>query len=163
MPFPIANLILLLLVFCTYFHFRIGVYSYCRLEKMSKTYIRKYKKGILNFWLYAKLHKQKNLGALYYLNLIYLFTLIVFIFVFSLSWLPFLKTPVIIIGLLLGVASVPVFIVGEFYLNIENVGQPFVFFRFYKDFIGITRFSTIFDWIFCVFPLAVYILCLTIV
>ena len=159
MPFVVANLILLLLSLLIYSHFRVGVYSYCRLSKMSKTNIRKSKKGFLNYWLYAKLHKQKNLGALYYLNLIYLFTLLTFIFAVALSWIPILEIPVIIVGFLLCITSVPVFIAGEIYLNIENVGQPFVIFRTYKLF-GKTRFSAITDWLFCIFPLAFYILCM---
>ena len=46
MPFIVANLILLLLSLLIYSHFRVGVYSYCRLSKMSKTNIRKNKKGL---------------------------------------------------------------------------------------------------------------------
>lgn len=162
MPFSLMNLILLLFGIFTYFHFRSGVYSYCRISKMSKSYIRKNTKGALNFWLYSQLHKQKNLGALYYLNLIYLLSLITFIFLFSFSWVSFLRIPVIISGILLGIATIPVFFVSLMYSNIEDTGKAFVAFNVVKGYNGKSRrFVTVFDWLFCIIPLAFYIFFLT--
>ncbi len=162
MPFPLLNLILLLLGFFTYFHFRSGVYAYCRISKMSKIYIRKNTKGISNFWLYSQLHKQDDLGVLYYLNLIYLFSLTAFLIVSALSWVPFLKIPVIIIGLLLGIATIPVFFTSLIYTNIEDVGKPFVVFEVFKGYNGKSRrFASVFDWLFALLPLALYIFFLT--
>ena len=162
MPFPVSNLILLLLGLFTYMHFRNGVYAYCRTSKMSKSYIRKNTKGISNFWLYSQLHKNKNLGALYYLNLIYLFCLIAFLISFPFSWISVLRLPVMFIGILLGLATIPVFFKSLIYTNIEYVGQAFVFFKVFKGVNGRSRrFATVFDWLFCVFPLALYIFFLT--
>ena len=121
MPFPVSNLVLLLFGLFTYMHFRNGVYAYCRTSKMSKSYIRKNTKGISNFWLYSQLHKNNNLGALYYLNLIYLFCLIAFLIVFPFSWISVLKIPVMIIGILLGLATIPVYFKSLIYTNIEDV------------------------------------------
>ncbi len=162
MPFYLANLILLLFCFFTYFHFRCGVDSYCRISKMSKRYIRKNKKGASNFWLYSQLHKQNNLGVLYYLNLIYLFALIAFLTAFALSWISFLKTLVMIIGVLLGIATIPVFFASLTYTNIEAVGQAFVIFKVIKGYNGKSRrFATMFDWLFGFLPLALYVFLLT--
>ena len=162
MPFPLLNFILLLFGFFTYFHFRCGVYSYCRISKMSKTYIRKNTKGASNFWLYSQLHKQDNLGAFYYLNLIYLFILTAFLIAFALSWVPFLRIPVIIVGLLLGITTIPVYSASLIYTNIENVGKAFVVFKVFKGYNGKSRkYATLFDWLFCVLPLALYIFFLT--
>ena len=109
MPFPLSNAILLIFGLFTYVHFRCGVYAYCRISKMSKSYIRKNTKGASNFWLYSQLHKQNNLGALYYLNLIYLVCLIAFVVALALSWISFLRIPVMIIGIILGLTTIPVF------------------------------------------------------
>ena len=158
MPFPVLNLILLLLGIFIYIHFRNGVQAYCKISKISTSYVRKSTKSISNFWLYSQLHKNRNLGALYYLNLIYLFCLISFLIVFPFSWISFFRIPVIIIGILLGIASIPVFIISLIYSNIEDVGQAFVFFKIVKGFNGKSRrFATIFDWLFCILPLALYV------
>lgn len=158
MPFSLSNLILLLFGLFTYLHFRCGVYAYCRISKMSKSYIRKNTKGISNYWLYSQLHKNNNLGAFYYLNLIYLFCLLAFLAVFLFSWISFLRIPVMIMGILLGLATIPVFFKSLIYTNIEDVGQAFVFFKVYKGFNGKSRrFVTMFDWLFCILPLALYI------
>lgn len=162
MPFPLSNLILLLLGLLTYVHFRSGVYAYCRISKMSKSHICKNTKGASNFWLYTQLHKNNNLGALYYLNLIYLFCLISFLIAFPFSWISFLRVPVMIIGILLGIASVPVFFKSLIYTNIEDVGQAFVLFKVFKGFNGKSRrFAIVFDWLFCILPLGLYVFFLT--
>lgn len=162
MPFPLSNLILLLLGLFTYFHFRSGVYACCRTSKMSKSYIRKNTKGASNFWLYTQLHKHNDLGALYYLNLIYLFCLIAFLIAFPFSWVSFLRVPVMIVGILLGIVSIPVFFISLIYTNIEYVGQAFVFFAVFKGLNGKSRmFATVFDWLFCILPLALYVFLLT--
>ena len=162
MPFPLSNLILLLFGLFTYVHFRCGVYAYCRTSKMSKSYIRKNTKGASNFWLYTQLHKHNDLGALYYLNLIYLFCLIAFLIAFPCSWISFLKIPVMIIGILLGIASIPVYFKSLIYTNIEDVGQAFVIFRVFKGYNGKSRrFATMLDWLFGFLPLALYVFFLT--
>ena len=162
MPFFSANLILLLFGFLIYFNFRGGVDSYCRISKMSKSYIRKNKKGISNYWLYSQLHRQNDLGALYYLNLIYLFALIAFLTAFALSWISFLRIPVMIVGILLSVATIPVFFASLIYANIENVGRAFVIFKVFRGYNGKSRcFATMFDWLFGFLPLALYVFLLT--
>ena len=40
-----------------YISFRFGVDSYLRVNKNSKTYIRKSKKGYLNYWIYKKINE----------------------------------------------------------------------------------------------------------
>ena len=162
MPFPLSNLILLIFGIFTYVHFRCGVHAYCRISKMSKSYIRKNTKGASNFWLYSQLHKQNNLGTLYYLNLIYLLCLIAFLIALALSWISLMRIPIIVIGILLGVVIAPVFGVSLIYTNTEDIGQPFVIFRAFKGHNGKSRrFATVFDWLFCFLPLGLYVFFLT--
>lgn len=158
MPFLFVNLILLLLGLFTYFHFRSGVSAFFRISKMRKRYIRMNQKGFLNYWLYSHLHKQHNLGILYYLNISYLITLILFSVAFVFSWISIFKILIVIIGVLLGLVSVPVFLISLIYINIEEHGKPFIVFKVFKR--NNSRrwnFATIFDLLYCVFPLGLYI------
>ncbi|MBQ8145633.1 MAG: hypothetical protein IJ039_02515 [Clostridia bacterium] len=55
-----------------YWMFRGGVDSYLHNCKgLSKTNINKRKKGKRNFWWYEELHKELNIGTVYYFNKIY--------------------------------------------------------------------------------------------
>lgn len=158
MPFPILNLILLLFGALTYFNFRSGVYSYCRVSGMSKSYFRKNTRGASNFWLYSQLHKQDKLGTLYFLNIIYLLSLSAFLIGFAFSWVSFLKIPVIIAGIFLGIVTIPVSFAALIYTNIEDTGRAFVVFKVRKGYNGKSRHvATLFDWLFCFLPLALYI------
>ena len=62
------NLILILILGLSYLMSRGAIDSWIRLRGRSKTFIRKHKKGIKNYWLYEELHKELNLGVMYYLN-----------------------------------------------------------------------------------------------
>ena len=125
---------------------------------MSKTNIRKYKKGASNFRLYSQLHKQNDLGALYYFNLIYLFLLVAFFIAFVFSWIPLLKIPIIVNGLLLGITSIHVFALSLVYKNIECFGRPFALFRVVREHNGKNRyFATALDWLFPFIPLVLYV------
>lgn len=162
MQFTLLNIIVLLCCIFIYFHFRSGVDAYCRISKMSKTYIRKNTKGASNFWFYSQIHKQENLGILYYLNLIYLFLLTIFLVAFSLSWVSFLKIPVIIMGLLLSTVAIPIFAISLYYTNICDVGKAFFVFRYFNGYNEKRRgISTMFDWLIGLIPLALYIFFLT--
>ena len=87
---------------------------------------------------------------------------IAFLIVFPFSWISVLKIPVMIIGILLGLATIPVYFKSLIYTNIEDVGQAFVFFKMFKGFNGKSRrFATVFDWLFCILPLALYVFFLT--
>lgn len=159
MPFAFINLIMLFLCAYIYGSFRFGVEAYCRVcRRMSKTMIRKNKKGASNFWLYTQLHKQKNLGKLYGLNFICLVSLASFTVATFFSWVPFLKIPVIIIGIFLGVTAIPAYFMALIYLNMEEFGRKFVLFKVYKGYNGKSRqFASAVDWLFCVLPLVLYI------
>ena len=50
------NIICAIFAVFLYISFRFGVDSYLRVNKNSKTFIRKNKKGFLNYWFYKKIH-----------------------------------------------------------------------------------------------------------
>ncbi len=159
MNFWLVNLILVISSAITYTLFRIGVYSYCRLNKMSKTYIRKSRKGISNYWFYSKVHKENNLGVLYYLNLLFFSLFVIHLILFAFSWISFIKSPTTIVGFMLCIATIPVYCTFLIYYNLENLGKPFVIFMPYKDkSTGGYRISTVLEWFFCIIPLVFYTL-----
>jgi len=63
-----------------------------------------------------------------------------------------------IVGILLGVATIPVFFASLIYTNIEDVGQAFVIFKVFKGVNGRSRrFVTVLDWLLGFLPLALYL------
>ena len=63
------TLLFLVLLAIIYFIFRGGVQTWLRMKKrLSKTHIRKLKKGKKNFWWYQALHDEVGIGLLYPLN-----------------------------------------------------------------------------------------------
>ncbi len=62
------NLFFIFILGISYLFSRGSIDTWLRHRGKSKTYIRKHKKGIKNYWLYEELHKECNLGIMYYLN-----------------------------------------------------------------------------------------------
>lgn len=125
--FYIINLIIVAFSIFLYVLFRSGIYSYLRLSKVSKTFIRKNRKGFSNYWLYTKLHKEHSLGIMYYLNVIFLFGLMVFSLVtICLGYLEFMQLPIIILSIILAVVEVISSSIATYYDTINEFGVPFV-------------------------------------
>ena len=129
---------------------------------MSNTFIKKNKKGAANYWLYKQLHRQKNLGSLYYINYLFLIGLAAFVFVFMFSWIKWMKIPVAAVGVILGLIEIPATFKAWVYTNMEEYGKAFVWFRAVKGSYGKRwHCSTVFDWLFCLLPVTMYIGLLT--
>ncbi len=113
-----------------YPHFRVGVDCYLRHTKNSKSFIRKHKKGFVNYWFYQKLHHEINLGYVYYLNLALLsLSLIYALLSLSLGWLPVIQLPIAILSVFLSLLQVPSLIFCEIYYNLEYHKEAFVIYR----------------------------------
>lgn len=54
MDFYLVNILILFIHILAYLYFRTGVDNYLKLIRKSKNYIRKNKKGIINYWLYRQ-------------------------------------------------------------------------------------------------------------
>lgn len=139
MDFYLLNIICALFAAPLYiFSFRSGVYSYLRLNKNSKTFIRKNMKGSANFWFYKNL--KPNLGRIYYLNLILLFgTAAYFIIALSLAWIDILRLPIAIIHALLCAVQITALVFSDINSNKQEFGTPIVIWR--KSFCGRARSS----------------------
>lgn len=127
--FVLANVCLLLMGLLYYFLLRCAVSSCCHVSGRSRSFFKKHTKGAANFWLYRNLSRQCNLGILYPLNTIYLLTLGGYGVLTLLCWVPFLKIPVALLGILLGMEMIVAGTVSLIYGNLEDFGRKFVFFR----------------------------------
>lgn len=162
MEFFLVNLVFMLISLFAYIYFRTGISAYCSLMKMSKSFIRKNKKGVSNYWLYKQLHQEKNLGSFYYINYLFLSSLAAFVFISMFSWVKWMRIPVIVVGIALGLIEIPAIFKALISINREEIGRAFVLFSVFKGYNGKSRrFATVLDWIFCILPLAIYILLLT--
>lgn len=125
--FYILNLILVLYNIILYMFFREGIYDFLRLSKMSKTYIKKSRRGFRNYWLYSAIHKQHSLGILYYLNIIYLsYTLFFSVSTLALGYIKLLQ-PVLFIGsIVLLFIQIPCTVSSCAHIYHIEFGKPFI-------------------------------------
>ena len=127
MDFYPCNIICAVISLFIYVSFRFGVDSYLRYNKNSKTFIRKNKKGLANFWMYKKLHEETDLGNVYYYNLFLLIlTPAYFVISISLGWIEILRLPIAVLNFLLCCIQVPSMIFSSTYYNYEYHKKKFV-------------------------------------
>ena len=108
--------------------FRGGIYSYLRLSKISKTYIKKTRKGFINYWFYHSINKKKSLGILYGLNLAFFIATISFmLFTITLGYIRGLQVILFVFSVVLCVIEIPCMIIASIHSNKEDYGKPFVF------------------------------------
>ena len=128
MDFYFMNVLCALFAALIYVIFRSGAYSYLKINKNSKTFIRKNTKGYANFWFYKNL--KPNLGRIYHLNLILLFgTAAYFIIALSLAWIDILRLPIAIIHALLCVVQITALVFSDINSNKQEFGTPIVIWK----------------------------------
>lgn len=131
MIFYIVNLIIVPVCFVVYFAFRAGVDDYLK-YKTGKTF-KKPKKGFINFWTYRKLHKEVGLGIAYPLNLVLLFTFLLYaIITVGFGWLETMQLPIIISLALFSLVAVPASLFSWFCKNRVEFGEAIVLFKYYR-------------------------------
>lgn len=134
MKFYILNLIFSIVMLAGYFGFRVNVYSYLRYTKNSKTYIRKNKKGFINFWTYKCFCKDVKFVPVYYLHLAYLFTsLLYFVIAVSFSWLQAMEVAVTVLSIICGLVQAPANVFGYVITNKIYFGRSVVLFKYGKS------------------------------
>lgn len=110
--------------------FRFGVDDYLHYTKNSKSFIRKHKKGFLNFWTYREIHKEINMGYVYYLNLaLLILSPLCFVVSISLGWARVMQIPIAVLNSLLCCVWVPSAIFAHIYDNLQEHGQPLILLR----------------------------------
>ena len=125
MDFYLLNILCALFSALIYGIFRSGVYSYLRLNKNSKTFIKKSLKGYPNFWLYKNL--KQALGWIYDLNLILLFGTAAYIIIaLSLAWIDILHLPIAIFHALLCAVQIISQVFSDINQNKQEFGTPVV-------------------------------------
>ena len=127
MNFYVFNIICAMVALHIYISFRISITSYLRINKNSKTYIKKSKKGFLNYWTYKKINDDLRLGYIFYLNIAMLTLTLVYVFLsVCLGWIKVFNLPIAICNAILCVAQIPAIIFSDMYWNLEHYKKKFV-------------------------------------
>ncbi|MBQ3230845.1 MAG: hypothetical protein IJB49_07475 [Clostridia bacterium] len=154
MRFTLINLLLIIQLAFMYLFFRAGVYDYFAMTKIGKMFLRKHNKGFFNSLFFKEVHRQRNIGAFYYLNIAFLASLAIYIFAFGFVWVPFMKLPIIVSGYIVCLVCIPATFKALVAVNRAQCGRSFVFFDVEK---GVRRHIHCFlEWLYCIFPLALY-------
>ena len=163
MNFYVYNVICAMVAIYIYISFRISITSYLRVNKNSKTYIKKSKKGFLNYWTYKKINDDVQLGYIFYLNISMLVLTLVYVFLSGcFGWAKILYLPIAICNMLLCIVQIPAIIFSDVYWNLENYNKKFVVFERNKGYRGFhSSFYTIIG-ILGILSFAIYNICLVI-
>lgn len=115
--------------FLLYAIFRSGIYDYLRLSKISKSNIKKNRKGFKNYWFYQSINKQTPLGILYILNYIFLtFSVIFIILAVTMGFIKALQPVLFHLSIILCIIEIPSTIIATICSNNAEYGRPFVWF-----------------------------------
>lgn len=127
MRFYVWNILCAMVSIIMYASFRMGVNSYLRFNKKSKTYIGKSKKGYLNYWLYKKIDEEVGLGYIFYLNFFLLILTAFYSFLsICFAWVELLSLPVAICNAILCAFQIPAIIFSDSYCNLNDYARKFV-------------------------------------
>lgn len=132
--FYFLQIVIVLYNLVLYSVFRGGIYSYLRLSKMSKTNIRKHRKGLKNYWLYQSIYEQRPLGIFYVLNILFLISTILFsVLIIVLGYIKALQPVVLVLSVLLCVVEIPSLLLTSIYDCKAEYGRSFVLLTKRKD------------------------------
>ena len=127
MNFYIYNIMCAIVAIYIYISYRCGIFSYLRVNNNSKTYIKKSKKGFLNYWIYKHINDDVQLGYIFYLNILLLVLTLVYVFIsVCFGWIKVLNLPIAICNAILCVAQIPAIIFCDIYSNLEYYKKKFV-------------------------------------
>lgn len=127
MNFHIYNVICAMVAIFIYISFRVSITSYLRVSKNSKTYIKKSKKGFLNYWIYKQINNDIQLGNIFHLNIsLLILTLLYVVLSVCFGWIKILSLPIAICNVILCVAQIPAIMFSDIYWNLENYKKKFV-------------------------------------
>ena len=163
MNFYVYNVICAMVAIYIYISFRISITSYLRVNKNSKTYIKKSKKGFLNYWTYKKINDDVQLGYIFYLNISMLVLTLVYVFLSGyFGWAKILYLPIAICNVLLCIVQIPAIIFSDVYWNLENYNKKFVVLERNKGYRGFHSSFYAIIGILGILVFAIYNMCLAI-
>lgn len=126
--FYFYSIVIVLYNLLLYATFRSGIYDYLRLSKMSKSNIKRSRKGLKNYWLYQLINKKTPLGILYGLNYIFLISTAIFtILAILIGYIKIFQPILFVISILLCLIEIPSTILTSIYTNKMEYGKAFVF------------------------------------
>ncbi len=151
--FYTMNLILSLLFLIELGFLRSGIYAKLRLSKHSKSYIRKNTKGFLNYWTYKQINKEHPLGAIYYINIIYMLSFLIFTLVaLCVGFLDYMKIPILCISVVTAVIGMVCTIYASIYCSRADYEKKLVLLAKAKNQSKGKLFSSLFEWLLALAP-----------
>ena len=130
MSFYLYNVICAVFALFIYISFRFSVDSYLRVNKNSKTFIKKSKKGFLNYWIYKRINDEIGLNYVFCLNIILLIlTALYFCVTICFGWIELLYMPIAICNAMLCAVQIPTIFFSDIYWNLECYKKKFVILR----------------------------------
>ena len=125
--FYFLHFIIVLYNILIYALFRGGITEYMRRLRISKSYIKKNKKGFLNYWFYRDINKDRPIGAVYYLNIIYLsLTAVYSLLAIVFGYMTALKPLLLILSIIICVLQIPAGIFDSVQNCMIEYNKPFV-------------------------------------
>ena len=151
--FYFLYLLLLCLPPLYYALFRGAADIWLRQKRISKTMIRKLKKGKANFWWYQALHEKYGLGAIYFINRVFTVlypTALLLHLIFG--WIKIISVPTFFLSALCNLLASFMFMFSGCQFHKDAFGRPFVLLARLP---GGKYQSTLFDLFTAAVPLAV--------
>lgn len=153
-----ATILIVLFNLSIYFAFRGSIGDFLRYNKMSKTNIRKNKKGFKNYWFYRDINKIKPLGWVYYGNIIYLFlTLFYTVLALALGYIEILQPVFFVVSVMICAVQIPTTVWSVYYDNLYAFGKAFVLCSRFPDARRYLRTPLDYVWPWAVTGLLIYI------
>ena len=114
--------------------FRFAVGSWLGRKRISKSRLRKLKKGVRNYWLYEALHNELNMGFLYYLNKGFVIIYAVsFCLSLLLGWLRYMAPVITGCYVTVSILTAVMIVFTSSQDNLDKYGTPVVLFRISKN------------------------------
>ena len=163
MNFYIYNIICAMIAIFIYTSFRVSVNCHLRINKHSKTYIKKSKKGFLNYWIYRKINNDCRLRYIFYLNIALLLVTLIYVFLsVCFGWAEIFHLPIAVCNVVLCVLQIPAIIFSDISWNLENYKRKFVIFIKNQECRGVHSSFYAIVGIFVILTFAIYNICLAI-
>ena len=110
--------------------FRFTLEEWLRSKRISHTKIKKLKKGKKNYWWYEALHKQYNLGLIYYVNKWFTVLYVAHLaLLFGFGWFRFASPVIAILYAIVCLLAAGMSLFSSAQNNVEEFGTPIVIFR----------------------------------
>lgn len=125
--FYVVNLLTAGYALILYVMFRSAIYDWLRWERVSKSSLKKNRKGFGNYWFYRFFYRKQLPNHLYYLNVLFFASLALFLAaVIPFGYLDVMQRPIAYLSVVLWLSEVPCVVATTRIEAITQYGKSFV-------------------------------------